>query len=388
MSVLDREALEQSPLADLHAIASELSIDSYRLLRREPLIDAILARQEGADGASGVDEEADEAIAAPPPSRPRRRRTRARGSSAESAERAGSEEPETEDGDSRAAAEAEERGGGEEPEAHERRGRGRAGRAGRGRAGRAKPETTVAAKADEPAAEEPATPAEAEEREASDRTRFEAAPAKFPDSPLRLGTDDPHLAAVEALAPFGLGSRVTIVGPARAGKTELLRHFAAALQGRDELETMLVLVGVRPEEVGEWQAGTLAPAQALSFAAPTSAQDRAVYAAIDEVRPIALRGGNAVILLDTLDGLHEHAARRALATARNLLDGGSVTVIATASEPFGGETTVIALDPTGESFPALDPRLSGTLRVESLLGEEGAAVVAGDRAARIAAAIN
>ena len=50
MSVLDRSALEASPLADLHAIASELSIDGYRRLRRAELIDAILNRQEGGDG--------------------------------------------------------------------------------------------------------------------------------------------------------------------------------------------------------------------------------------------------------------------------------------------------------------------------------------------------
>src|SRR6516165_6523627 len=52
MSVLDRAALESSPLADLHAIASELSIDGYRRLRRAELIDAILERQGGDDAAT------------------------------------------------------------------------------------------------------------------------------------------------------------------------------------------------------------------------------------------------------------------------------------------------------------------------------------------------
>ena len=52
MSVLDRGALEDSPLADLHAIASELSIDGYRRLRRPELIDAILARQGGGELAA------------------------------------------------------------------------------------------------------------------------------------------------------------------------------------------------------------------------------------------------------------------------------------------------------------------------------------------------
>ena len=53
MSVLDRGALDQSPLADLHAIASELSLDGYRRLRKADLIDAIIERQGGA-AASGA----------------------------------------------------------------------------------------------------------------------------------------------------------------------------------------------------------------------------------------------------------------------------------------------------------------------------------------------
>src|ERR1700744_5033434 len=59
MSVLDRTALSESPLADLHAIASALSIDGYRRLRRPELIDAILAKQgsDDADGANGADRE-------------------------------------------------------------------------------------------------------------------------------------------------------------------------------------------------------------------------------------------------------------------------------------------------------------------------------------------
>jgi transcription termination factor Rho len=111
-----------------------------------------------------------------------------------------------------------------------------------------------------------------------------------------------------------------------------------------------------------------------------------VYSVIDEVRAVALGGGNAVLLLDTLDGLHEHAARRALAIARKLVDGGSVTLIATSTEPLGGETTVIALDPAlpgANRFPPLDPRVTGTLRAESLVGETGAAKLATERTKRL-----
>ena len=333
MSVLDREALEQSPLADLHAIASELSIDSYRLLRREQLVDAILARQEGADGAGARVEAAEGA-----------------GAAVEDAAGAGAAVE--------AAAEAE-----APPKPRRRRGR-------QERAARAAAEPTPeVTRPSEPEAAEPTPDA------VSERARFESLPAKFPDESLGFSAGDPTVAAIESLTPIGKGSRVAIVGPARAGKTEALRRLAAALDGRTELEIFLLLVGVRPEEIGEWQDGPLQPVQTLSFATPTSAQDRAVYAVIDEVRAIALRGGDAVVLLDTLDGLHEHAARRALATARKLLDGGSVTVIATSSEPLGGETTVVTLDAALAGvgrFPALDLRSSGTIRPELLVGQEAA----------------
>ncbi|MGH2873000.1 MAG: Rho termination factor N-terminal domain-containing protein, partial [Solirubrobacteraceae bacterium] len=74
MSVLDRASLEQSPLADLHAVASELSIDGYRRLRRAELINAIVARQEGAteapadatdDGSVEREESTEESTEAP-----------------------------------------------------------------------------------------------------------------------------------------------------------------------------------------------------------------------------------------------------------------------------------------------------------------------------------
>src|SRR3954465_9489740 len=64
-SVLDREALSQSPLADLHLIASELGLDGFRRLRKADLIDAILERQEGGDTTSAPDAGADATTPAP-----------------------------------------------------------------------------------------------------------------------------------------------------------------------------------------------------------------------------------------------------------------------------------------------------------------------------------
>ena len=104
---------------------------------------------------------------------------------------------------------------------------------------------------------------------------------------------------------------------------------------------------------------------------------------------MAARGADALVLIDGLDGMHPHAARKALAAARNLRDAGSVTLIATASRPFGGETTVIALDlaltSTGRQ-PILDLVNSGTQRPELLVGEDGASAITKARAAALEAA--
>jgi transcription termination factor Rho len=215
--------------------------------------------------------------------------------------------------------------------------------------------------------------------EVADSTRFEDLPAAFPTERFRLGSDDPTVKAVEWLTPFGQGSRVTIVGPARAGKTEALRRLAATLAGQEGVQLSLVLAGVRPEEIAEWQQGPVAPAAAVSFAASGDAQAQTVERVVDQARRLAARGSHAVVLIDTLGGMPAHAARKLLASARSIVDGGSLTVIATAPEPVGGETTVIALDPllasTGR-FPAVDLLGSWTIRAERLVGEAGAEAIA------------
>ena len=105
-----------------------------------------------------------------------------------------------------------------------------------------------------------------------------------------------------------------------------------------------MLTGVRPEEVGDWRAGSLQPVSELTLTAAADAQGQAVERAVETGRRVAARGGHAVVLIDTLEYVPAAVARRALAAARNIVDGGSLTIIATAREPLGGETTVIALD--------------------------------------------
>ncbi len=556
MSILDRTALEASPLADLHEIASELSIDGYRRLRRGDLVAAILRRQSGEDASSEADDAEDEAgregeestatatstedgdgggAPEPRPSRARRG-LRARASArdtaetvsardsaetdsaeTESAELSGSErepetggsEPETAvvaradtDGEPIVDAGAETAGaetdgaetdvaetdvaetaGGEASPAAEpvaapdddehdrdedgepagtRRRRGR--RGGRGRANRedqapadvsavAAPAGEAAeetdgdeaghATGDEPIVEgvvellangsgfvrvDPPDPSDDDvyissaqvkrcelvsgdriigpkraprrsERFASlirietingrpaselaDSVRFDDLPVAFPDERLKIGSEDPTLKAIEWLTPFGKGSRVTIVGAARAGKTEALKRLAAALVVHEELTVTVVLAGVRPEELADWNAGPAAPVAAVTLGASEDAQNGAIEPVIDQARRLATRGADALVLIDSLDGCSPHLARKAMASARNIVDGGSVTVIATASAPIGGETTVISLDVGQASigrFPALDLTVSGTIRPELLLGEAGAEAITRTRA--------
>ena len=81
------------------------------------------------------------------------------------------------------------------------------------------------------------------------------------------------------------------------------------------------------------------------------------------------RAYDAVVLIDTLEAVPAPLVRRLLASARNLVDGGSLTVIGTRSEPVGGETTVVALDAAlarAGRFPSLDPEASWTMRAEVL----------------------
>jgi transcription termination factor Rho len=219
--------------------------------------------------------------------------------------------------------------------------------------------------------------------EVAEGTRYDDLPAGFPSERLALGSDDVTVKAIEWLTPFGKGSRVTIAGPARAGKTEALRRIAAALAPSagegGSIELAVVLAGVRPEEIAAWSEGPVTPLAAASFAASQDAQSQVIENAVEQARRMAVRGADVVLLIDTLDAAGGGAARRALGSARNIVDGGSLTVVATAAAPAGGETTVIALDPnlaSARRYPALDLATSGVLHPELLVGDAGAEAIA------------
>jgi transcription termination factor Rho len=401
-SVLDRSGLEQSPLADLHLLANELGVDGYRRLRKADLVEAILARQAGAEAPESADEAA-ELPEGEDKARPRRGRRGGRGRG-RARDADGGDDVDAAPAPVDEAAEEQPAAGGEEKVAE---GVVELLANGSGFVRLAPPDPTdddvyVSAaqvkRCELVSGDRVSGPVRAPRRserfpslvridtingrpadEVAEGTRFEDLPAAFPSERFELGSDDPTVKAIEWLTPFGKGSRVVLAGPARAGKSEALRRLAGVLTGRDDLEVSVVLAGVRPEEASEWQDGPVAPAAAVSFAGSPDAQAQAVEQAIEHGRRVAARGGDAVVLVDTLEYVSPGAARRALAAARNITGGGSLTVVATAPAPVGGETTVVALDATLTAlgrFPALDLARSGTLRPHLLVGEAGAEAIA------------
>ena len=371
MSIITTEDLEASPLADLHALASTLAIDGFRRLRKGELVETILERQGGSPPAAPRAEETASRGDRPP----RRRRGRTRDSDP------GDEAPAS--GRFVAAPPV---------EAPPRSVEGLVELLANG-SGFVRPDgasdsdgdvyiSAAQARRCELVAGDrvsgPVRPPRRSERhpsliridtingvpadEAVRGTRVEDIEVDWPAERLALGAGDVLLAQIERVAPFGGGSRVVISGPARSGKTLVLGKLAAALASLDGYEVELVALGVRPEELSEYRVLPYFSGTGSTFAAARDAQDAAVEQAVERGRRVAVRGGRAVLLIDTLDGLSDSAARRTLASARNLRDAGSLTVIATAREPLGGETTLIALL-TGA---ALDEPASGTLRSELL----------------------
>jgi transcription termination factor Rho len=419
MTVLDRSELQASSIADLHLIGDQIGLEGFRRLRKADLIDAILGEEKEddrvPDGGSSEELPARRAPARRSRSaRPRRSGSAAKPSIDTKSEKGEEEEGRGHPGSDDAPAAPRGRGRAEKTEEPERVREGVVEILGNGSAllrvqppGSSDADVYVSAaqvrRCELVPGDVVSGPVRAPRRSerhpsliridtingepadsVSEGTRYDELPLAYASERLAFDSEDPTLKAIEWLTPLGRGSRAMIVGPARSGKTEALRLILGALATSEGLELTLVLAGVRPEEVAEWRQGPVAPAATLTFSASPDAQGQAVEAVVETAKRLAARGGHTAVLIDGLDGLHPHIARKALAAARNLTGGGSLTVIATAARTFGGETTVIALDALRTStgrLPALDLVNSGTLRPELLVGDDGAEAIMRARAA-------
>ena len=364
MSVLDRKELEQSPLADLHTIASELGVEGFRRMRKEELIGAILA-------GSGSDSENDEL-----PERDRAAEAEAvvEHTDALDIEEPDEEEEEPEPEEEEPEPEAEEdvrtgvldilpNGSGfmrSDPFAHSRddvyvspaqirRCELRAGDviSGPVRPPRRSERYPSLVRIDSVNGQDPEPPL--------DRPRFEQLTAVFATErlPSPDGLDN---------APFGKGSRVAIAGPPGAGATSLLRRIVSSLTS-SSLEPVVVLAGVRPEEVTDWRRESGITVAGGAFDGSMEEQAQVAEMAVERAKRAVEQGQDAVIVVDALDSLPSGVARRVFGAARKVEEGGSLTVIAAtgeSTEPLRVATTRIVLD--GGSISTA----SGTARADLL----------------------
>ena len=371
MPVMSREALEGSTLSDLHSIAAELDIDGYRRMRKGELIAAILGEEYAGEEPGPAEAEAEGDGKPGERERPRRSRSRSRRSSREGDRASEPEEsvdgtievldngsgfvrlspPDPSDGDvyvSAAQIRRCELVSGDRVTGPVRPPR---------RSERYPSLVRVETINDRPA------------DEVADGTPYEKLGAAFPATAFALGSDRPELVEVAERAPLGRGSRVTVSGPFASGRSTLLRSLAGAIGAIDGVEVAVVLAGARPEELAEWQEAGIEPAAVAPLGASQESQSQVVDRAVEAARRSVARGGEVALLVDSLDGVGAASARRALAAARNVPEGGSLTVIAATREPLGGETTVIALDAAEGAkagHPVVDPARSATLRAQAL----------------------
>lgn len=245
---------------------------------------------------------------------------------------------------------------------------------------------------------------------ARDAVLFESLTAVHPTRALLLGgsgdDDDLTARAIDLCVPLGKGQRVLVEGPARSGKSSVLKSIARGLSAfHPDVHVMVVLVAERPEDVTEIEQSLSAEVLATTFDEPDARHVQVAEMAVERARRLAEHKRDVVVLLDSVNKLVQatHATatpsgrstagydavavqrvRRLLGAGRALREGGSLTLIATlqtdprvpeslASAFHGTENASIVLD--GDAalmglFPALDPIRSRTHRAELLVDRE------------------
>jgi transcription termination factor Rho len=251
-------------------------------------------------------------------------------------------------------------------------------------------------------------------QEAFERPMFDKLTASFPERRIHLehGAQPISTRIIDLFAPLGFGSRALVVAPPKTGKTTLMREAAeAVLAGYPSAVVMAVLVGERPEEVTDLRA-RLEPRGGLVYAASfdedTQRHAWLVQVAVERAKRLAESGRDAFMVLDSLTrlaraenlstrgqgrtlsgGIDAQAldtGRRAFGAARNLEEGGSVTILATCLVDTGSRQDDVVYEEfkgTGNMelhlsrelaqrrlFPAVDAVKSSTRREEMLLTPE------------------
>ena len=244
--------------------------------------------------------------------------------------------------------------------------------------------------------------------EARNRPSFERLTPIFPEKRFDLETDRTILSTrlINLIAPIGYGQRGMIVSPPKAGKTTIMKQVANAISARNpEVHLIIALIGERPEEVTDMDRSVEAEVVASTFDEPVSAHVRTAEITLERAKRLVEVGQNVIILLDSLTRLARaynlvvnpsgrtlsggmdpsalYPPKRFFGAARNIEEGGSLTIIATALVDTGSRLDDVVYEEfkgTGNMelhlsrrlqerriFPAIDIERSSTRREELLL---------------------
>ncbi|MFI7339517.1 transcription termination factor Rho [Streptomyces sp. NPDC050085] len=248
------------------------------------------------------------------------------------------------------------------------------------------------------------------------RPEFNKLTPLYPQDRLRLETDPGVLTTriIDLVSPIGKGQRGLIVAPPKTGKTMIMQAIANAItHNNPECHLMVVLVDERPEEVTDMQRSVKGEVISSTFDRPAEDHTTVAELAIERAKRLVELGHDVVVLLDSItrlgraynlaapasgrilsggvDSTALYPPKRFFGAARNIEDGGSLTILATALVDTGSRMDEVIFEEfkgTGNMelkldrkladkriFPAVDVDASGTRKEEILLGSDELAVV-------------
>ncbi|CAM5797399.1 MULTISPECIES: transcription termination factor Rho [Brevibacillus] len=246
---------------------------------------------------------------------------------------------------------------------------------------------------------------------AAERLHFPALTPLYPQNKLVLETSPERVSArlMDLIAPVGLGQRGLIVAPPKAGKTILLKEIANSITAnRPDIHLFVLLIDERPEEVTDMQRSVQGEVIASTFDEVPENHIKVAELVLERAKRLVEHKKDVVILLDSITRLARaynlvippsgrtlsggidpaafHRPKRFFGSARNIEEGGSLTILATALVETGSRMDDVIYEEfkgTGNMelhldrklserriFPAIDIRRSGTRREELLLSKE------------------
>ena len=250
----------------------------------------------------------------------------------------------------------------------------------------------------------------------TERVEFGKLTPFYPQTRLRLETEANKLSTriIDLVAPIGKGQRGLIVSPPKAGKTLVLQAIANAIATNNpEVHLMVVLVDERPEEVTDMQRTVKGEVIASTFDRPAEDHTTVAELAIERAKRLVELGHDVVVLLDSITRLGRaynlsapasgrilsggvdssalYPPKRFFGAARNIEDGGSLTILATALVETGSKMDEVIFEEfkgTGNMelrlsraladkriFPAVDLNASGTRREEMLMNPDETKII-------------